>query len=191
MLSLNKILTKLFEAKSNCATKRKFKQQICWRIERQTKNELMPKMCPWFDGPRRNTENSTAVVVNRIKTRIVWKTECQPFSSHCQLSFPPPFLCFPLHLLSIRCVTLSLMARLSFRRSLALWLTVGKAWIMFTRTGTDRPSCAVDLFISWTYLNETFSVPRGAWDEMSVWIGRRDTKKKGKKSKRQESVLHM
>ena len=100
-------------------------------------------------------------------------------------------MCFPLHLLSIRCVTLSLMARLSFQTSLALWLTVGKAWIMFARTGTDRPSCAVDLFISRTYLNEPFSVPRGAQDEMSVWIGRRETKKRGKKSKSQESVLHM
>lgn len=78
--------------KSNGVTKRKLKPQICWRIERQTKHKLMPKMCPWFDGPRRNTENSAAVVVNRIKTRIVWKTECQPFSSHCLSTLIPSLL---------------------------------------------------------------------------------------------------
>lgn len=39
-------------------------------------------------------------------------------------------------------------------------------------TETDRPSCAVGLFISWTYLNMPLSVPRGEPDEASVWNGR-------------------
>lgn len=89
------------------------------------------------------------MAINWIKTRRVWKAECQP--SRCLSTLLPSLLSvLSLHPSSIRCValSLSLMARLSFRRSLARWLTVRKAWIMSASTWTDRPSCAVGLFIS-------------------------------------------
>ncbi len=123
-----------------------------------------PKTCPSSDGPRQNTENGAAMLVNQIKTRIVWKQSAisSPRTVR-QLCFPPTFQCFLLHLLSIRCVSfpLSVMPRLPFRGSLALWLTVRKAWIMSASRGTDGPSCAVGFFISQTYLNVPLAVPSG------------------------------
>lgn len=55
------------------------------------------------------------------------------------------------------CHSLSFMARLPFRQSLALWLTAKEAWIMSASVATDGPSCAGGLFISRTYLNTPLS----------------------------------
>ncbi len=141
----------------------------------------------------RTQKTFIAMVVNRIKNQNSVKSRVPTLLlslSVNSLSLPPTFLC--IYWASGVFLSLSLMARLSLTRSLALWLTVRKAWIMSASARMDRPSCAAGLFISRTYLNVPLLVPGGK--NGMKWVCERgggETKKRGKEKRERQTVLHM
>lgn len=122
--------------------------------------------------------------VNQIKTRDRVPAHLLSLSVN-SLSIPSffhPIWAFSASIEHQVCCSLSLIARLSFRRSFALWLAVRKAWIMSASMGTDRSSCAVGLFISQNLFKcaSLSSQRRAGWNECV-----RREEKRGKKSERQ------